>query len=97
MEESCCSKTFNRKDACNFDYIRPSDCAQKRIEAVRTAFKNVENELRATLFNTRETSLVWTHLEQACMWATKGICLDDVSDPVKFADQASSETCCAKN
>lgn len=96
MEETCC-KPFNRKDACNFDYIKPSENAQKRIEAVRAAFKNVENELRAALYSTRETSLVWTHLEQACMWATKGICLDDVSDPAKFNNPVLNETSCCKN
>lgn len=65
-----------RNKTCNFQYMRPNSDNQNRIETVRTIFKLAEKELREVLNASRETSLVWTNLEQACMFAIKGICLD---------------------
>lgn len=85
-----------RNECCNFNYMKPSEEDTMRIEAVRAAFKTCEASLRAILTGSRETSLVWTSLEQACMWATKGICLDGTV-VVPNSEASSTENCCGAN
>lgn len=66
-----------RNETCNFQYMKPSDNGAKRIEEIRLVFTTAEKALRGKLSESRETSIVWTKLEEACMFATKGICLDE--------------------
>lgn len=82
-ESNGCTETGSvrergRNDSCNFDYMKPVDeDTIKRLEETRQVFKTAEQQLRAILNPSRETSLCWTSLEQACNAATKGICLDE--------------------
>lgn len=81
--------------------MKPSEEGAKKIEAVREAFKTCEASLRELLSSSRETSLVWTSLEQACMWATKGICLDDTQVNPTITEcgtvNVATESCCGAN
>ena len=44
-----------------------------RIQHIRDVFSNAYNEVEKTWKNSRETSLVFTKLEEAQFWAIKGI------------------------
>ena len=56
-----------------FDYQRPTAEHVQQIETVRDAIKAVHDTILATLPPSRERSLAITKLEEASMWANKGI------------------------
>lgn len=58
-----------------FDYLKPLEEDLPRIEFVRQAFRTLETSLADAdvLVPGRCTSLHKTKLEEACMWAIKGI------------------------
>ena len=72
-----------------FDHQTPSPQEIARIEKVRQAFRTLEQELFSASENPpvgcvmpvcsfgRMTSLAKTKLEEACMWAIKGIVFED--------------------
>jgi hypothetical protein len=57
-----------------FDYMKPNDEQLVRIEAIRQAFNActaaIETNSRK---QNREFALARTKMEEACMWAIKGI------------------------
>jgi hypothetical protein len=59
-----------------FSYHRPSDDALPTITATREAFKTLHAHL-ISLPNCRERSLAITNLEEAAMWAIKGLVMND--------------------
>lgn len=68
----------------NLNYITgiPADFTD-RMTKVRQAFITLESEIEDQLPHTRESSLAWTNLEQALMWAIKSLCIEsqkNVSD-----------------
>ncbi len=85
--QGCCDT--RKAGCCNFQWMRPNVDGQELIEVVRSAFMHLENTLRGVLPSSRESSLVWTNLEQACMWSTKSLVMthqmvpDEVNDPIK--------------
>lgn len=57
-----------------FDTVEPTPDQSLRLEATRNAFRCLELQLDALQRSpSREYSLALTHLEQAAMWAIKGI------------------------
>lgn len=50
---------------------------QKRIGAVQDLFEDLYADLDSILRPSRETSLVWTQLEYACLIACKGLIRDE--------------------
>jgi hypothetical protein len=56
-----------------FEYQKPSAEGIARIEAARAVLRNAVVELEKILPPCRETALVWTKLEEASMWANKGL------------------------
>lgn len=56
-----------------FDYQRPTPEQVERIETVRQALKQAHDTILATLPPSRERSLAITKLEEASMWANKGV------------------------
>ena len=46
---------------------------QDKIELIRSSFSNMYNVIDINCKNSRETSLAITKLEEAQMWAIKGI------------------------
>lgn len=66
-----------RKSTCNLHYMSgfSEDVLGKMIQ-IRAILIEADSRLREILNPSRETSLVWTKLEEACMWAIKGLCLD---------------------
>lgn len=97
--DECCKAKI--EPSCNFQWMKPNEEGQLRIESVRAAFMTLEKDLRNILPWSRETSLVWTNLEQACMWATKSLCLSNVNtDPTIFersqVGNGVTVNCCGK-
>lgn len=56
-----------------FEYQRPTAEHVQQIETVRNALKAVHDTILETLPPSRERSLAITKLEEASMWANKGI------------------------
>jgi len=54
--------------------------AQPKIKETREAFIEVTTFIMENLKDSREKSLTLTKLEEACMWAIKGITREDNSD-----------------
>lgn len=55
------------------EYTEVNEEQQKRIDEVRSAFSNVYDLIEKNCKSSRETSLAMTKLEEAQMWAIKGI------------------------
>lgn len=56
-----------------FEYIQPNEKSIADIQSVRSAFSTIASLVINTLRDSREKSLVITKLEEASMWANKGI------------------------
>jgi len=56
-----------------FEYQRPTPEHVEQIEVVRGVLKQAHDTILATLPPSRERSLALTKLEEASMWASKGI------------------------
>ena len=56
-----------------FDYMKPNEEDLPRIEAVREAFRTLEATIAPHIKPCRCSSIHKTKLEEACMWAIKGI------------------------
>lgn len=54
-------------------YLEVNEEKNKRIELIREVFSNTYNDIERICKNSRETSLVFTKLEEAQFWAIKGI------------------------
>lgn len=54
-------------------YVAVDGEKNNRIQHIREVFSNVYNEIDETCKGSRETSLVYTKLEEAQFWAIKGI------------------------
>lgn len=62
-------------------FIEVNEEQQERINEVRMIFSKLYNFIDTTLKPSRETSLVYTKLEEAQFWAIKGITREcDVND-----------------
>lgn len=61
------------EDKHPFEYQKPTPEHVQQIETVRAALKNAHDTVLATLPPSRERSVVITKLEEASMWANKGI------------------------
>lgn len=61
-----------------FSYYKPDDSLIPAITEVREAFKEVYDKVMKTL-PTRERAIAITKLEEAAMWAIKGIVLPPVA------------------
>lgn len=59
-----------------FEYQKPTDANVPVIEATREAFKVIHAHI-LTLPESRERSVAITKLEEASMWAIKGIVFQD--------------------
>ncbi|UQN05478.1 hypothetical protein [Deinococcus sp. QL22] len=56
-----------------FEYQRPTPEHVEQIETVRAALKQAHDTILETIPHSRERSLAITQLEEASMWANKGI------------------------
>lgn len=54
-------------------YVSVDEENNNRIQKIREIFSNVYDEVEKTCKSSRETSLVYTKLEEAQFWAIKGI------------------------
>lgn len=54
-------------------FLETNDEQKERIDKVRLAFSNIYEIIEKTCKPSRETSLVFTKLEEAQFWAIKGI------------------------
>lgn len=54
-------------------FIETNDEQRDRIDKVRNLFSEIYNEIEFLCKPSRETSLVFTKLEEAQFWAIKGI------------------------
>ena len=54
-------------------FIEINDDQKNRMEEIRNVFSNVYNLIEQDCKPSRETSLVYTKLEEAQFWAIKGI------------------------
>jgi hypothetical protein len=52
------------------------DITTQKMTAVRDILSEAEARIRELLSPSRETALVWTKMEEACMWGIKSLCLD---------------------
>ena len=58
-------------------FLETNEEQKERIQRVREAFSTIYNEIETNCKNGRETSLVFTKLEEAQFWAIKGITRED--------------------
>ena len=54
-------------------YLEVSQEKQDKIDLIRSSFSNMYDVIDINCKNSRETSLALTKLEEAQMWAIKGI------------------------
>lgn len=54
-------------------FLETNDEQKERINKVRNLFSELYNEIEKNCKSSRETSLVFTKLEEAQFWAIKGI------------------------
>ena len=55
------------------EYVAVDEEKNNRIQKIRELFSNTYNEVENICKPSRETSLVYTKLEEAQFWAIKGI------------------------
>lgn len=60
------------KELMNAVYLDNEE-QKKKIEDIRNSFTNVTEFVLENMKDSREKSLTLTKLEEACMWAIKGI------------------------
>lgn len=68
------------------------DVGRARIDDVKAAFSTLLNVIEANIPPGRERSIATTHLQDACMWAARGIAIDpavqrDPSPAAVLADE----------
>ena len=68
-DEDLRNETFHPKA----QYLECEPSQQAAIQLVRFAFSEIYKCMDEILFDSRETSLAYTKLEEAQMWAIKGI------------------------
>ena len=54
-------------------FLETNEEQKKRINDIRDAFSELYDKIDALCLSSRETSLVYTKLEEAQFWAIKGI------------------------
>ena len=54
-------------------FLETNEEQTKRIEKIRNIFSDIYDEIDSICKKSRETSLVYTKLEEAQFWAIKGI------------------------
>ena len=54
-------------------FLETNEEQKKRISDIRDAFSELYDKIDALCLSSRETSLVYTKLEEAQFWAIKGI------------------------
>ena len=54
-------------------FLETNEEQKERIEKIRNLFSNMYDEIDSICKSSRETSLVYTKLEEAQFWAIKGI------------------------
>ncbi len=54
-------------------FLETNEEQKERIEKIRNLFSNIYDEIDSICKSSRETSLVYTKLEEAQFWAIKGI------------------------
>ena len=54
-------------------FLETNEEQKERIENIRNLFSNMYDEIDSICKGSRETSLVYTKLEEAQFWAIKGI------------------------
>lgn len=54
-------------------FLETNDDQKARIDEIRNAFSGLYNKIDSLCKGSRETSLVYTKLEEAQFWAIKGI------------------------
>ena len=54
-------------------FLETDESQRERIERIRKAFSEMYDRIETECKNSRETSLVFTKLEEAQFWAIKGI------------------------
>lgn len=54
-------------------FVEINEEQKERIDKIRNLFSNLYDEIEKTCKPSRETSLVFTKLEEAQFWAIKGI------------------------
>lgn len=59
------------------EYIAVNEEQNNRIQHIREKFSDLYDEIEKTCKSSRETSLVFTKLEEAQFWAIKGITRED--------------------
>lgn len=65
-----------------YAYHKPSAEGIAKIQEIRQAFSDFHTQLEGILTGSRESSLVYTNLETAAMWATKSVVLNDANSEV---------------
>lgn len=88
----CCNE---RNQTCNMDYIQPGTVHTERMIQVRNAFRSLEDAIRPVLQSNRESSVCFTNVEQALMWAIKSCAVDSKFD-VNQDKFSSSQDCCSR-
>lgn len=61
-------------------FLETNDEQRDRINKVRNLFSEIYNEIEFLCKSSRETSLVFTKLEEAQFWAIKGITREKESE-----------------
>lgn len=54
-------------------FLETTEEQKERIQHIRESFSNIYKDIETLCKNSRETSLVFTKLEEAQFWAIKGI------------------------
>ena len=62
------------------EFLETDDDQKDRINKIRNLFSAIYNEIEFLCKPSRETSLVFTKLEEAQFWAIKGITREKVED-----------------
>ena len=61
-------------------FLETNDEQKERINKIRNLFSTIYNEIEFLCKSSRETSLVFTKLEEAQFWAIKGITREKVEE-----------------
>lgn len=61
-------------------FLETNDEQKERINKIRNLFSSIYNEIESLCKTSRETSLVFTKLEEAQFWAIKGITREKVEE-----------------
>lgn len=67
-----------KRTLIGMNHYSPSPEAQVRLSTVRGAFKDLVDQIGKEKMDGRSRALTLTKLEEALMWAIKGIVLEDM-------------------